>query len=264
MHIILLLIIYLEPICLKFPFFGGVILWFMDQNLATFGFQVIILKMVSLYNIIEDIWYIYIYITIYIIYKYNVYIYIYCGIFLWRAYSVSTARFSPKIRKFKNSKIQKIEKKHENSKIQKIEKPHENSKIRKFEKTKKHSKIRKNTLKFKIRKFHQPESISQGIHSLATHQAEKIIDKGQEMKAPLLKNAASMLQKYPSKTSSKRHDMTRITWKNESTHSRKSFKQEMWRETYKRHHHVWGDWTEMQANLVQNDPANTSRAKGSS
>ena len=57
---------------------------------------------------------------------------------------------------------------------------------------------------------------STGIHitrhpALATHQAEKIIDKGQEMKAPLLKNAASMLQKYLSKTSSKRHDMTRIT-----------------------------------------------------
>ena len=165
-------------------------------------------------------------------------------------------------RKFKNSKF-------ENSKIQKIEKPRENSKIWKFEKTKKtfeNSKIWKNTLKIKIRKFHQPESISQGIQHwpLATHQAEKIIDKGQEMNAPLLKNPASMLQKYPSKTSSKRHDMTRITWKNESTHSRKSFKQEMWRETYKRHHHVWGDWTEMQANLVQNDPANTSRAKGSS
>ena len=184
-----------------------------------------------------------------------------------------------------NSKIQKFEnsknwKKHENSKIRKFEnsknwnskirkfkkfeKPRENSKIRKNKKTFENSKIWNNTLKFKIRKIP-----STGIHitrhpALATHQAEKIIDKGQEMKAPLLKNAASMLQKYPSKTSSKRHDMTRITWKNESTHSRKSFKQEMWRETYKRHHHVWGDWTEMQANLVQNDPANTSRAKGSS
>ena len=66
--------------------------------------------------------------------------------FLWRAYSVSTARCSPKIRKFKNSKNWKKNtkiQKFENSKIQKIEKPRENSKIRKFEKTKKHSKIRK-------------------------------------------------------------------------------------------------------------------------
>ena len=89
-----------------------------------------------------------------------------------------------KIQKFKNSKKQKN--------------------IRKFENLKKHIEIQNS-------KFP-----STGIHitrhpALATHQAEKIIDKGQEMKAPLLKNAASMLQKYPSKTSSKRHDMTRIT-----------------------------------------------------
>ena len=189
--------------------------------------------------------------------------------FLWRAYSVSTARFSPKIRKFKNSKIQKIEKKHENSKIRKFKKLKNHAKIQKFKSSKKQKNIRKFENLKKHIEIQNSKFPSTGIHitrhpALATHQAEKIIDKGQEMKAPLLKNAASMLQKYPSKTSSKRHDMTRITWKNASTHSRKSFKQEMWRETYKRHHHVWGDWTEMQANLVQNDPANTSRAKGSS
>ena len=166
----------------------------------------------------------------------------------------NSKNWKKKTRKFKNSKF-------ENSKNWKTTRKFKNSKIRKnkktFENLKKHIEIQNSKIP------------STGIHitrhpALATHQAEKIIDKGQEMKAPLLKNAASMLQKYPSKTSSKRHDMTRITWKNESTHSRKSFKQEMWRETYKRHHHVWGDWTEMQANLVQNDPANTSRAKGSS
>ena len=114
--------------------------------------------------------------------KLCIYIYILWHFFLWRAYSVSTARVSPKIRKFKNSKnwkkntkiqkienskIQKIEiQKFENSKIQKnwkTTRKFKNSKIRKNKKTFENSKIWNNTLKFKIRKFHQPESISQGI-----------------------------------------------------------------------------------------------------
>ena len=93
-------------------------------------------------------------------------------------------------------------KKH--AKIQKFENSKKQKNIRKFENLKQHIEIKNSKIP------------STGIHitrhpALATHQAEKIIDKGQEMKAPLLKNAASMLQKYPSKTSSKRHDMTRIT-----------------------------------------------------
>ena len=74
---------------------------------------------------------------------FHVYITILWHFFLWRAYSVSTARFSPKIRKFKNSKIQKIEKKHENSKIRKFKKLKNRAKIQKFENSKKQKNIRK-------------------------------------------------------------------------------------------------------------------------
>ena len=130
---------------------------------------------------------------------------------------MSTARFSPKIRKFKNLKIQKIEKitrKFKNSKIRKFKKLKNHAKIQKLENSKKQKNIRKFENLKKHIEIQNSKIPSTGIHitrhpALATHQAEKIIDKGQEMKAPLLKNAASMLQKYPSKTSSKRHDMTR-------------------------------------------------------
>ena len=49
---------------------------------------------------------------------------------------------------------------------------------------------------------------------MATNQAEQIIDKGQEMKAPLgpIENAASMLQKYPDGRN-QQEIQPRNTWK---------------------------------------------------